>query len=107
MGIPRRDDGGRILYRSGLVLFLSPYGMGESNRKRIVAVLKQLGNDGAALFTMFLGIMTLVPTMWPSVLMGNRGRRAVLGMIAFVVVFWLFMITIPATTIDHYYGSTG
>lgn len=71
------------------------------------AVLKQLGNDGAALFTMFLGIMTLVPTVWPSVLMGNRGRRAVLGMIAFVVVFWLFMITIPATTIDHYYGSTG
>lgn len=71
------------------------------------AALKQLGNDGAALFTMFLGIMTVVPTIWPSALMGNKNRKIVLYMIGFVVVFWLLMITIPATTIDHYYGSTG
>ncbi|KAF8305771.1 hypothetical protein DL93DRAFT_2089256 [Clavulina sp. PMI_390] len=74
------------------------------------AVLKQLTNDGAALFTMFLGIMTVLPTIWPAAMLGDgmrRAKRVVWGMVAFVVVFWLFIITIPATTVDHYYGSTG
>jgi hypothetical protein len=70
-------------------------------------VLKQLGNDDAALFTMFLAIMTVIPAIWPSALSAETGRRIVLGMVTFVVVFWLLMITIPATTIDNYYGSTG
>lgn len=75
------------------------------------AVLKQLGNDGAALFTMFLAIMTVVPTIWPSALRRDQNRKIVLCMIGFVVVFWLLMITIPATVIKSpdrpYYGSTG
>jgi hypothetical protein len=72
-----------------------------------LAVLKQLGNDGAALFTMFLAIMTVIPAIWPRALSAETGRRIVLGMVAFVVVFWLFAIAIPATTIKNYYGSTG
>ncbi|KAF8310399.1 hypothetical protein DL93DRAFT_1652724 [Clavulina sp. PMI_390] len=74
------------------------------------AVLKQLGNDGAALFTMFLGIMVAVQALWPAAMLGNGGRKArrlVWGMVCFVVLFWLLVITVPATTISHYYGSTG
>jgi hypothetical protein len=72
-----------------------------------LAVLKQVGNDGAALFTMFLAIMTVIPTIRPMALTGGKGRKVVLGMVAFVVAFWLLMITVPATTINNYYGSTG
>lgn len=71
------------------------------------SALKQIGNDGAALFTMFLAIMTVIPTVWPALLLGRRNRQIVWGMIAFVCVFCLLMIAIPASTIDKYYGSTG
>lgn len=71
------------------------------------AALKQLGNDGAALFTMFLAIMTILPVIRPSILPGGGGHKIVWGMVGFVIAFMLIMITIPASTIDHYYGSTG
>jgi len=72
-----------------------------------LAVLKQVGNDGAALFTMFLAIMTVLPTIRQTALSDGKGRKVVLGMMTFVVVFWLLLITVPAITIDNYYGSTG
>ena len=56
---------------------------------------------------MFLGIITLLSVVRPALVMGDRGRRIVWGMVGFVCVFWLLMITIPAATLDHYYGSTG
>jgi len=70
-------------------------------------VLKQVGDDGAALFTMFLAIMTLIPTVRPTALSPATGQIIVLGIIAFVVLFLLLMITIPATTLDNYYGPAG
>ena len=72
-----------------------------------LAVLKQVGDDGAALFTMFLAIMTLIPTIRPTALSPATAQRIVLGMIAFVILFLLLMITIPAKTLDNYYGPTG
>ena len=72
-----------------------------------LAVLKQVGDDGAALFTMFLAIMTLIPTVRPTTLSPATGQRIVLGIIAFVILFLLLMITIPAKTLDNYYGPTG
>ena len=72
-----------------------------------LAVLKQVGDDGAALFTMFLAIMTLIPTVQPTALSPATGRIIVLGMTAFVILFLLLMITIPATTLHNYYGPTG
>src|ERR1700733_5056459 len=56
---------------------------------------------------MFLAIMTVIPAIWPNALSLTTGRKIVLGMVAFVIVFWLLMIAIPATTIKKYYGSTG
>lgn len=73
------------------------------------AVIKHLGDVGAALFTMFLAIMTVIPTIWPATLRRDNNRNIVLYMIAFVVIFWLFIITIPAATFRDppLYGSTG
>jgi len=51
--------------------------------------------------------MTVIPAIRPDALSLVTGRKIVLGMIAFVIIFWLLMIAIPATTIKGYYGSTG
>lgn len=72
-----------------------------------LAVIKQVGDDGAALFTMFIAVMTVLPTIRPTLLMGDRGRKIVWGMIVFVCLFFLLMIGVPAWTIDEYFGSTG
>jgi hypothetical protein len=71
------------------------------------AALKEIGDDGAALFTMFLGIMTVLPILCPRYASGRRGRLIVLAMVAFVVVFMLTMVLIPGKVIPQYYGSTG
>lgn len=73
------------------------------------AAIKHLGDVGAALFTMFLAIMTAIPTLCPATLRRNTGRRIVHYMIAFVAVFWLLIIAIPAAIFKDppLYGSTG
>jgi hypothetical protein len=71
-----------------------------------IGAVKQIGNDGAALFTMFLAIMTLLGTVKQS-LVFNQGHNIVWGMIAFVCVFWALMTGIPAATIPNFFVSTG
>lgn len=56
---------------------------------------------------MFLAIMTVTPMVWPKLLYGNRGRRIVYAMMAFMVVFGLLLILLPSQVIPNFYGSTG
>jgi len=71
------------------------------------AVLKQVGNDGVAWFTIAIAVLTFIQVLLPSK-MGRDGRRYFVGgAIVFIFGFLVLMVAIPAT-IDHpYYGNTG
>jgi hypothetical protein len=93
----------------------------------IEGVLKSIGNDGVcaswirvfryrvldgclsiiAWFTIAIAVMTFVQTMFPGMLNQSQVRQLAVAMIVFIFLFLLLMITIPATTIPHYYGDTG
>src|ERR1700733_12413970 len=70
-------------------LFLPSHSVKETSFDNVayLAVLKQVGNDGAALFTMFLAIMTLIPAVRRTALSPATGQSVVLGMVAFVILF--------------------
>ncbi|KAF9514268.1 hypothetical protein BS47DRAFT_882419 [Hydnum rufescens UP504] len=78
---------------------------GKLLRARIVP--PRIGNDGVSWFTIAIAVMTFVQTMLPGMLNQSQVRQLAVAMIVFIFLFLLLMITIPATTIPHYYGDTG
>ncbi|KAF9511424.1 hypothetical protein BS47DRAFT_1383426 [Hydnum rufescens UP504] len=71
------------------------------------AVLSQIGNDGVSWFTIAIAVMTFLQTMFPGKFTQSQARQLTVAMITFIFLFIFLIITIPATTIPHYYGDTG
>ncbi|KAF8327921.1 uncharacterized protein EI90DRAFT_1642206 [Cantharellus anzutake] len=70
------------------------------------AILKQVGNDGVACFTIAIAVLTFLQVMSPNALGRYGAKYFVIGAIASTVLFIFLIITVPAT-IDHpYYGNT-
>ncbi|KAF9514273.1 hypothetical protein BS47DRAFT_1453588 [Hydnum rufescens UP504] len=71
------------------------------------AVIKQIGDGGVSWFTTAIAVMTFLQTMFPGKLNQSQAHWLAVAMIVFIFVFQFLSITIPATTIPHYYGNTG
>jgi len=71
------------------------------------AVLKQIGNDGVAWFTIAIAVLTYLQVVHPSLLAYGRAKIFAAASICFISVFIILMVVIPASTIHPYYGDTG
>ncbi|KAF8314363.1 uncharacterized protein EI90DRAFT_465085 [Cantharellus anzutake] len=71
------------------------------------AVMKQLGNDGVAWFTIAIAVLTYLQ-VFHNELLGERGAKKFMAVSIFVIaLFLLLMISIPASSRHPYYGDTG
>ncbi|KAF8340417.1 uncharacterized protein EI90DRAFT_3285819 [Cantharellus anzutake] len=71
------------------------------------AVMRQIGNDGVAWFTMAIAALTYLQLFHLN-LLGERGAKIfAAASICFIAVFIILIVSIPASTLHPYYGNTG
>ncbi|KAF8314365.1 uncharacterized protein EI90DRAFT_3090513 [Cantharellus anzutake] len=71
------------------------------------AVMRQIGNDGVAWFTIAIVVLTYLQVFHPGFI-GVRGQKIFMAAsIGFISLFIFIMVLIPAATLYPYYGDTG
>lgn len=70
------------------------------------AVLKQIGESGAAMCVIVITVLVLIRNIYPALLTSNP-RRLSIGLIASISIALLLLILIPSTTLKDYYANTG
>lgn len=73
----------------------------------ISAALKQIGNNGIALCTLGIAVLTWAQIVYPAALPPRRAQHVTCAIIGTILLFLILMIAIPSKTIPHYYGDTG
>jgi len=70
------------------------------------AVFEQIGDSGAALCVIIISVLVLlrVTTPW---IMAAYPRQMSLALVVVTSLILLFIILVPATTLNPYYGNTG
>ncbi|KAF8336639.1 uncharacterized protein EI90DRAFT_3046603 [Cantharellus anzutake] len=71
------------------------------------AVMKQIGNDGVAWFTIAIAVLTYLRVFHPGFLRERGEKIFMTASISFVALFIFIMVLIPAATLYPYYGDTG
>ncbi|KAF8320616.1 uncharacterized protein EI90DRAFT_2606981 [Cantharellus anzutake] len=71
------------------------------------AVLKQIGGNGVAWFTMAIAILTYLQVVHWSWFGESGAKVFAAGSICFIIIFIIMIILVPASTVHPYYGKSG